>query len=271
MSFEHDSYHGHDWYEIHTPAFQGILEYQISDPHVIRWLYALFGRMLYDCDERDRWHLLPPFIQGMAGSGKSAICHVVKSFCNSYPTQDIPNNEIAELIPELCLVVFPRKLPRKVNIDLARQLHNELPRLLKKMNVAYRAACIHFAHRDIWHCLPRYFKYIQQNIRPTDSLHAFLDSDQVVVHDDVEGKERPYMPFTSFKIRYNEYAKSNNYTKRRFNKDFYESVFEERGLEVVRERKEDDDGQMRDADWLYGVTLVKEDWPFGATLVHMHQ
>lgn len=62
-----------DWYDIPTPHFQSILDYQEFPEEVCRWMYIFaIGRMLYDVAEMDEWQIAP-FLKGKAKSGKSTI------------------------------------------------------------------------------------------------------------------------------------------------------------------------------------------------------
>ncbi len=59
-----------DWTEIPTPVFDTIFKYQDISDEVMKWVYALTGRLLYEIDEKDGWQVIL-FIQGQAGTGKS--------------------------------------------------------------------------------------------------------------------------------------------------------------------------------------------------------
>jgi hypothetical protein len=74
-----------DWYEIPTPNFQNILDYQEFPEDVSRWIYVFMGRLLFDLGELDNWQVAL-FLEGVAGSGKSTITKIVKNF---YETCDI--------------------------------------------------------------------------------------------------------------------------------------------------------------------------------------
>jgi hypothetical protein len=43
------------------------------------WHYALLGRLLYEVGDRDNWQVVQ-FLKGVAGSGKSTLCNLVKWF-----------------------------------------------------------------------------------------------------------------------------------------------------------------------------------------------
>lgn len=74
-----------DWYDIPTPDFQTILDFQKLDEEVCRVLYMMMGRCLYEVGEMDTWEVIM-FIKGVAGSGKSTIGKILKYF---YPSSDV--------------------------------------------------------------------------------------------------------------------------------------------------------------------------------------
>lgn len=74
-----------DWYDIPTPALQGILTHQEFPDDVCRWMYVFIGRMLYNLNDLDAWQVIP-FLKGVAGCGKSTICNLIASI---YDPQDV--------------------------------------------------------------------------------------------------------------------------------------------------------------------------------------
>jgi hypothetical protein len=74
-----------DFYEIPTPYFQSILDYQEFPEDVCRWVYAFVGRLFYDLGELDDWQVAL-FLEGVARSGKSTFTKIVKKF---YETMDV--------------------------------------------------------------------------------------------------------------------------------------------------------------------------------------
>lgn len=69
-----------DWYQLETPVFQSILDYQEFDEDVCRWVYVFYGRMFYYVGELDNWQI-QLFTRGVAGSGKStSLRHLARVF-----------------------------------------------------------------------------------------------------------------------------------------------------------------------------------------------
>ena len=81
-----------DWWDIPTPNFQGILDYQQFDKDVSKWMYVMGGKMCYDVGDIDSWQVIP-FLKGIAGSGKSTlITKVFKKFYDSEDVRTLSNN-----------------------------------------------------------------------------------------------------------------------------------------------------------------------------------
>ena len=70
---------------IPTPAINQIFVTQKLSPDVVRWSWALFGRLLYNVGEHDDWQILP-FIKGLANTGKSCL---LKFLAKIYDPQDV--------------------------------------------------------------------------------------------------------------------------------------------------------------------------------------
>jgi hypothetical protein len=80
-----------DWYDISTPFFQSILDYQDFDENVSRWIYIFIGRLFFDLGELDNWQVAL-FLEGVAGSGKSTITKIVKKFYETCDVGVLSNN-----------------------------------------------------------------------------------------------------------------------------------------------------------------------------------
>jgi hypothetical protein len=75
-----------DWYQIPTPYFQSILDYQKFDEDVCRWFYVFAGRLCFELNTIDCWQVIP-FLKGIAGSGKSTL--ITKALKKFYETEDV--------------------------------------------------------------------------------------------------------------------------------------------------------------------------------------
>jgi hypothetical protein len=81
-----------DWYNIPTPHFQKILDYQNLPEDVCKWMYVFCGRLCFDVNDLDGWQVIP-FIKGIARSGKSTIItKVCKKFYESEDVKILSNN-----------------------------------------------------------------------------------------------------------------------------------------------------------------------------------
>ena len=74
-----------NWYEIPTPFFQSVLDYQKFPEDVCKWMYVFGGRLMYDVGDLDQWQIIP-FLKGIARSGKSTL--ITKVFKKFYETED---------------------------------------------------------------------------------------------------------------------------------------------------------------------------------------
>ena len=83
-----------DWYDIPTPNFQKILDYQFNkNPEckdICKWMYIFIGKLMYELKECDRWQIMP-YLLGIAKSGKcfSPDTMIMLSDGNVKKVQDI--------------------------------------------------------------------------------------------------------------------------------------------------------------------------------------
>jgi hypothetical protein len=78
--------HVESWWDIPTPHFQNILDYQQFDKEVSKWMYVMGGKLCFDVGEIDKWQVIP-FLKGIAKSGKSTI--ITKVFKKFYESEDV--------------------------------------------------------------------------------------------------------------------------------------------------------------------------------------
>jgi hypothetical protein len=78
--------HIENWWDIPTPQFQAVLDYQQFETEVSKWMYVMGGKMCFDVGDIDRWQIIP-FLKGIAKSGKSTI--ITKVFKKFYESEDV--------------------------------------------------------------------------------------------------------------------------------------------------------------------------------------
>lgn len=84
--------HIEDWYDIPTPNFQTVMDYQRFDTDVCKWMYVMGGRLCFDVGDIDGWQIIP-FLKGIARSGKSTlITKVFKKFYDNEDVRTLSNN-----------------------------------------------------------------------------------------------------------------------------------------------------------------------------------
>jgi hypothetical protein len=84
--------HMENWYDIPTPHFQTVLDYQKFDTEVSKWMYVMGGRLCFDVNDMDTWQIIP-FLKGIARSGKSTlITKVFRKFYNADDVRTLSNN-----------------------------------------------------------------------------------------------------------------------------------------------------------------------------------
>jgi hypothetical protein len=84
--------HIEDWWDIPTPHFQSVLEYQKFPEEVCKWMYVMGGKLCFDVGDMDSWQVIP-FLKGIARSGKSTlITKVFKKFYDSEDVRTLSNN-----------------------------------------------------------------------------------------------------------------------------------------------------------------------------------
>lgn len=87
-----DFTHIENWYDIPTPNFQSVMDYQKFDEDVCKWMYVMGGRLCFEVGDMDGWQVIP-FLKGIARSGKSTlITKVFKKFYESEDVRTLSNN-----------------------------------------------------------------------------------------------------------------------------------------------------------------------------------
>lgn len=92
--FNHDfiDYSNVEPEEIPTPLLDSIFSFQRIDTEVMKWVYIMTGRIIYNIDELDGWQVIF-FVQGQAGTGKSTYANsVCKQFYDEEDVGVMSNN-----------------------------------------------------------------------------------------------------------------------------------------------------------------------------------
>lgn len=80
-----------NWYDIPTPCFQRLLDFQEMDRNTARWIYVMLGRLQFEVNEMDKWQV-QLFLKGAAGTGKSTIIRMAQMFYQHTEVAILSNN-----------------------------------------------------------------------------------------------------------------------------------------------------------------------------------
>lgn len=159
--------HPDDWYTIPTPNLQRILDYQYegTEEHeeICRWMYIFIGKLLYEIKELERWQILP-FLNGIAGSGKSTIIEVIRSFFESKDV-GVMENTIEEkfgLAPICDKYIFVAPEIKK-NFSLDQALFQKV--------VSGEEVCLPVKNKD-----PKQIVWLMPGFMASNELPGFIDS-----------------------------------------------------------------------------------------------
>ena len=78
--------HVEDWWDIPTPYFQSILDYQKFDKDVSKWMYVMGGRLCFDVNDIECWQIAM-YCKGVARTGKSTL--LTNVFQKFYEAEDV--------------------------------------------------------------------------------------------------------------------------------------------------------------------------------------
>jgi len=110
---------------------------------------------------------------------------------------------------------------------LDRKLDEEFPLILQKCVLGYLDYVDKFADKDIWNCVPRYFKTIQEDLaKNVSTLLHFMTS------SDVKYNANLCIPMSEFIALFSQHCKFHNLPRSTFNKDFYAGPFSQRDVTV---------------------------------------
>ena len=112
---------------------------------------------------------------------------------------------------------------------LGKKLNQEIGRIIHKCNMAYIDAYTKYSKDDVWKHLPQYF---------VDNRNAMAAATNPLIHLLASGKLRLdkecVMPEREFIHHFNGHCADNNYSKPRFNPDFYTGPFTQFGITIKK-------------------------------------
>lgn len=124
------------------------------------------------------------------------------------------------------------KRVKNSDTQLGKKLNNEMHAIIKKSNMAYQEASKNYGQQNIWNHLPEYFKKTQSLLaQATNPLVHFLESGKI------KFKIGSYIPEKVFIQEFNTHCSENNYSKHRFNIDFYSGPFSSYNIKVIKNEK----------------------------------
>ena len=143
------------------------------------------------------------------------------------------NNDAGQYSRRTVIWKFWRKIAN-TDTRLGDKLASELPLIMKLSCWCYLWMVNKYASTGLGteKFLPQYFIDNQAEMEEnTNPLVSFLKSSNVILSDKV------YIPEKDFKIYYNDYCRENNFTKHKFNSEFYNGPFSDMGITVDRKTR----------------------------------
>lgn len=143
------------------------------------------------------------------------------------------NNDAGQYSRRTVIWKFWRKIAN-TDTKLGDKLEAELPVIMKLCCWSYLWMVNTYASRGLGvdKFLPQYFIDNQAEMEEnTNPLVSFLKSSNVILNNSV------YIPEKDFKLYYNEYCRENNFTKHKFNSEFYNGPFSDFNITVERKTK----------------------------------
>lgn len=80
-----------NFYDIPTPNYSKIIDYQIEDDEVKKFFYMLMGRCLTKLGDFDKWQIMP-ILKGLAGTGKGTALKIINFLYSEHYIGTIENN-----------------------------------------------------------------------------------------------------------------------------------------------------------------------------------
>ena len=123
-------------------------------------------------------------------------------------------------------IKFTEKV-KEGDLMLGKKLRDELPNILQKCNKIYLEKSLKHGRSNIWTVLPKYFENTRDLLaQATNPLIHFLCSGKLEFGKDL------YIPEKTFVQLFNTHCNDNNYSRHRFNPDFYMGPFYQKNITV---------------------------------------
>ncbi len=150
----------------------------------------------------------------------------------------------------LLTVKFGKKVYNN-DLLLGRKLKKEIPNIIQKCNKSYLQKAELYGRKNIWSVVPSYFKEIQKEIATaTNPLIHFLDSENIIIN------KNEYIPAETFKERFKEHCRNNNFNPIRFTSQFYQGPFAQFNITVTSKENREypiDSGSYKNCIYYEGV------------------
>jgi hypothetical protein len=140
------------------------------------------------------------------------------------------------------------------DLMLGKKIKKEMAQIIKKCNRMYLEKAAMYGRENIWNCLPSYFVHTQQELaKSTNALIHFLLSESIQFDTDA------YIPERIFVQLFNDHCRNNNYTKQRFNPDFYMGPFAQYNITVCKNKRKEYNGKIVSGTFFYGININSVD------------
>jgi hypothetical protein len=178
---------------------------------------------------------------------------------------ELPNfQDSSGSISRRFIVIDFKKLVKAKDSDplLRDRLHEEIPQIIKKCNMAYLEAVKEYGDKNIWPQLPKFFQQTKEKLKEqTNTMHSFLMSGKFRYGLDY------YCSETEFKKQFNNHCVDNNFPKIKYTSELTELPFYEMGekynvtIEIKRAKKKwpKDTGSIKHVNFVLGMEIIEEE------------
>lgn len=154
------------------------------------------------------------------------------------------------------IIVFAfEKMVQNGDMELGQKIEQEMANILRKCNVGYLDAVSKHAKKNIWNCLPPYFKKTRADMEEdTNALEHFLNSPKVTL------AAQSYCRYDTFVAAFNAYCIENNFKKIKLTKDNLRIPFYKRNITEATDTRKypPNKGEPIHGKWVVGVDLASD-------------